>query len=179
MVLKAAELLENEGATGVTRGILSFISILDDWGALTVNQYGLAVGTFVVLVTIKIVCGKSRGVDWYAFVHGCIAGIGNAMACYLDVFASEALTGVPEPLRACQCQGPLTSLHRILPAITLGYSVLDLFDGLFLGVEFALHGAALFFSLIFYIWTDSSHLAIGALVSEMSTINLVRIRAHF
>jgi hypothetical protein len=53
---------------------------------------------------------------------------------FLD--SSEALTGTAEPLRSILCHGPLTSLHRIVPAITMGYGVFDIIEGLSHGLDF-------------------------------------------
>jgi hypothetical protein len=51
-----------------------------------------------------------------------------------------------EPFASLQkCLGPLTSLHRIIPAITQGYAVCDIVNGIHLlskglGPEFLAHG---------------------------------------
>lgn len=175
MVLYAADLLENNRIDATSRLILSLISQLDDWGARTVSLLGVGAVTFVVLLTIRVSMGKYRGVDWYALLHALVSGIGALLATYLDIFASETLTGIPEPLRSCQCHGPLTSLHRVLPAVTMGYATFDFFDGLTLGIDFAMHGAATLLVMVIYVGANAPQLVTPMLLMEVSTINLVRM----
>ena len=53
-------------------------------------------------------------------------------------------TAHAEPLRSIRCAPPLTSLHRLLPAITWGYAIFDLVDSFYLGdMVFAVHSVAL------------------------------------
>ncbi|KAL7575592.1 hypothetical protein ACA910_020162 [Epithemia clementina (nom. ined.)] len=179
MVLEASALLEHENVDPIAHLILSFISKLDDWGARTVNLLHVGAVTFVILLSIRVSAGKYRGVEWYALLHALVSGIGAVMATYLDVYASEALTGVPEPLRSCQCQGPLTSLHRFLPAITMGYATFDFFDGLTLGIDFAMHGAATLLVMVVYVVANAPQLVTPMLLMEVSTINLTMVRADF
>ena len=70
---------------------------------------------------------KKRGIDWYALIHAIISSIGAMICMYLDYTSSTILTGSPEPESTVLCGEPLTSLHRILPAITMGYAIFDLF----------------------------------------------------
>jgi len=42
------------------------------------------------------------------------------------------------------CGGALTSFHRVLPTVTLGYAVIDLLDGMKMGIDFLTHGVVLF-----------------------------------
>ena len=51
---------------------------------------------------------------------------------------------VTEPLGTVLCHGALTSLHRVLPTASVGYSVFDLVDGLSLGPAFMAHGLVMF-----------------------------------
>lgn len=48
-----------------------------------------------------------------------------------------------EPLAMVMCGGALTSFHRVLPTATLGYAVIDLLDGMKLGLDFLSHGLVL------------------------------------
>lgn len=179
MVLEAAQMLEREGLGFATRAILSFITILDQHGAWTWNLRVVGVCTAILLSCVRVIFKKKHGIDWYAFVHALVAGVGSIACAYVDVFAAEALTGTPEPLRTCQCLGPLTSLHRILPAITMGYSMFDLIDGLTLGVDFALHGLATMGVMSFFCETNLPHIIAPMLLMEVSTIPLTVVRADF
>jgi hypothetical protein len=116
--------------------VLSWISVLDDWGAATWNLRHVAIATALTLGLIRKAMHKNHGVDWYAFVHALVTGWGSLLAVYISVAAAETLTGTTEPLRSVLCQGPLTSLHRILPAITMGYALFDVVDGFTTGLDF-------------------------------------------
>jgi len=123
--------------------------------------------------------GKKWGVDWYALTHAIVSALGSIACSYLDVFASETLTGTPEPLRSCQCAGPLTSLHKILPAITMGYSLFDLIDGMTISVDFMLHGLATFAVMAFFLETGTPNFITPMLLMEASTPFLTIVRAEF
>jgi hypothetical protein len=156
--LASSDLLKTEGLSHTTTNILSFIRVLDDYGAQTWNLRAVALMSTVLLVSIRKAFGKQYGIDWYAAVHAVVSSFG-AMACvYLNLMDSETLTGSTEPLRTLNCEGPLTSLHRILPAITAGYSLLDLYDGLEIGSDFAMHGAATFVVMTFFCEAGVPHL---------------------
>jgi hypothetical protein len=179
MVLKAAQLLQVEGVGPVTTGILSFISILDQYGAWEWNLRVVGLVTVLLLWCVRAALQKKRGIDWYAFVHALVSGLGSMACVYLDLFAAETLTGTAEPLRSCQCEGPLTSLHRILPAITMGYSMFDLFDGFTISIDFALHGLSTFSVMAFFCEHNAPHIIAPMLLMEVSTIPLTLVRADF
>ena len=176
--LLAKDLLQQEGLTTLTRSILGFCTVLDEWGAGTHLRI-VAVISSACLLLIRRAFRKKGGVDWYALVHSLITGLGGLTCFYLDVVASETLTGTVEPLRSLQCQGSLTSLHRILPAITLGYSFFDLIDGFTISVDFALHGAATIAVFGYFVEIGLPELSASALVMEMSTVFLSMMRATF
>lgn len=93
----------------------------------------IGVASVLVLTIIHKAIGKPFGVNWCSFFHACVVGSMSFVASYLDVYASEALTGTSEPLGAILCQGPLTTWHSIVPAITMGYGVFDLKEGILMG----------------------------------------------
>lgn len=62
---------------------------------------------------------------------------------------------------------PLTSLHRILPAITMGYSVFDMLDGFHLRLDFLLHGGATFLVMALFVQNDVPHLVTSMLLMEV------------
>ncbi len=117
--------------------ILSFVDFLDsNLGASEWGTREIAVTTALILGIIRLLFGDAYGVNWYSFVHGVVSGYLSLMAVWLSVFAALPLTGVSEPLRSITCQGPLTSLHRIAPAITMGYGLFDILDGITHGIDF-------------------------------------------
>jgi hypothetical protein len=124
---------------------------LDSLGAWTWNTRAIAIGSALLLLGVRLVLKKRGGVDWYALIHAIITGGGSILCVYLDFQATPVLTGLHEPARSLQCYGPLTSLHRLLPAITMGYSIFDLIDGIFLGPDFLLHGFATLIVFSFYV----------------------------
>jgi hypothetical protein len=179
MVVEANELLRQAGLSPLTRTILSFCATLDEWGAWTWSLKSVALISLTLLFGVRLFLKKKRGVDWYAFLHALVTGTGGLACVYLDIFASESLTGTPEPLRSFQCQGPLTSLHRILPAITMGYALFDLIDGLTLSIDFALHGAATLAIFAYFCGIGAAHVIAPFEIMEVSTIFLSMIRADF
>ena len=179
MALPAAESLLTEGLDPLSRYFLSWIQILDDYGAQTWNLRLVGLTACGVFLCIRLLLAKKAGVDWYAFTHALVSASGAIVCVYLDHFASEIITGTPEPLRSCEfCAVPLTSLHRILPAITMGYSLFDLLDGFTLGVDFILHGAATLAVMIYFCET-SPQIVVPYLLMEVSTPFLTVIRAEF
>lgn len=177
MITKAEDLLQNEGISPFTTHILNFCRMLDDSGAWTWKYRDIAIATVLVLLVVRSVCHKKGGIDWYALLHALVSGLGSLACIYLD-FESARLTGTPEPLRSMQCNGPLTSLHRILPAITLGYSLFDLTDGLNLSFDFVLHGGATGLVMLYFCYYDAPHLLGATLTVEISTIFLTMVRAE-
>lgn len=179
MTIAAAELLEKDDIDLVTRGILHGVAALDNLGAREWNLRVVGVATCVFLGLLRILADKRQNVDWYALVHNVVTGVGSVMAVYLDFFSAQTLTGIAEPLRSCACGGPLTSLHRILPAITMGYGVLDLIEGLHLGPDFAAHGVATFSIMTFFVESELPQVVVPFLLMEVSSIFLCLVRADF
>ena len=181
----------------VSRLILSLISQLDRVGAETWNLNHVAMATTATILVIRACLGQLHGVDWYAFMHALVTGVGSILCLYLDVFAYDSLregtytfthvihTTHPRfansrfahstislsptvRLNPGQCgDTPLTSLHRILPAITMGYSVFDMFDGFHLRLDFLLHGGATFLVMALFVENDVPHLVTSMLLMEV------------
>lgn len=82
------------------------------------------------------------------------------------------------------CQQPLTSLHRILPAILQGYALCDILEAIHLrskglGLEFLGHGISTLLVTTTFIEANASHLLTFTLVMEISTIVLGLLKAEF
>lgn len=82
------------------------------------------------------------------------------------------------------CQQPLTSLHRILPAILQGYALCDILEAIHLrskglGLEFLGHGIGTLLVTTTFIEANASHLLTFTLVMEISTIALGLLKAEF
>ena len=179
MTIAAAELLANNNIDSVTRVILHGVEALDSFGARDWNLRVVAVSTCAILSLMRIFFNKKYNIDWYALSHNFVTGVGSVAAVYLDFFSAQPLTGTAEPLRSCLCGGPLTSLHRILPAITMGYGVLDLIEGLHLGPDFAAHGVATFSIMTFFVESELPQVVVPFLMMEVSSIFLCVVRADF
>jgi hypothetical protein len=117
--------------------ILSFVEYIDtNFGATEWSGRQVALATVLVLGVLRATCKEAYGVSWYTLAHAAVSGYFSAMAVWLSVFAAVPLTDVPEPRRSILCQGPLTSLHRILPAITTGFGLFDMMDAHGHGLDF-------------------------------------------
>ena len=84
-----------------------------------------------------------------------------------------------EPLRSAQCEPALTSLHRILPAVAMGYAVIDVYDGLSVGIDFFLHGVLTLTVMLFFCELDRPQIVSPFIIMECSTIFLNFVRATF
>jgi len=158
---------------------LSLTDTLESYGASEWNQYAIIAASFGILLLVRATLGKRWGIDWYALLHALVSGIGGFICVWLDLFASEKLTGIREPLRALECADPLTPLHRILPAITCGYSLFDIIDGIALGgLDFLAHGLATFSVMLFFIQIDRPQLVVTSLNMEVSTIFLDLVKCE-
>ena len=169
--------------------ILQFISnYLDQYNAIEWNLTYVAITTTVVLGIIRIVFQKYHGIDWYAFLHAMISSMGAVMCLYLNFTTSHQLHNIyhmnnttmvslltyPEPLRSIQCHGPLTSLHRILPA------VFDFYDGLTISIDFMIHGLVTFLTMYCFNYIfRAPHIMAPMLFMEGSTIFLTVVKADF
>lgn len=166
----------------MARALLTGIDVfLDQRGAWAWNSRLVGIFTSLFLLGVRIIFQKKRGIDWYALTHAVTSTTGAATCLYLDWMASEHLTGVAEPLRSIHsCQGPLTSLHRILPAMTMGYALFDLLDGLSISVDFALHGAVTLAEMVLFVeLMDAPQIIAPMLIMEGSTIFLNLVKADF
>jgi len=184
----------------LTQLFLSLIDVLDSYGAKTWNLRAVAAASAVVLyATYRLgrsggqQGGKSSsnakvgGVCWEGLLHATVSGVGSAICVYLNHFAAVDISGESEPLRSIRCDGdddasaslPLTSLHRILPAITLGYGLCDIIEGLDLGRDFLLHATALVIVMGTCCEMGYSHTVTPMLLMEISSIWLNLSSATF
>jgi len=166
-------------SSSTSQFILSLISILDAYGAEEWDLRKVAAVTAAILLLMRMTIGHKYDVDWDALVHAFITGWGAVACVYLNIYSSEEISGVSEPLRSIQCAEPLTSLHRILPAITQGYAVCDIINGFSLGREFLAHGIATFTVMTIFVELNASSIILPMLVMEISTILLACIRGTF
>lgn len=114
----------------VSHVFISSIRAFDDvTGAPEWSTRHVAVVSAIILGGVQMVMKQKFGVNWYSFLHAIVTGLGSFVCVWLDVFAAVPMTGVSQPLGAVLCQGPLTSLHTIIPAMTMGFGVFDIIEG--------------------------------------------------
>mmetsp|Transcript_38549 Transcript_38549/g.93245 ORF Transcript_38549/g.93245 Transcript_38549/m.93245 type:complete len:285 (-) Transcript_38549:55-909(-) len=124
----------------------------------------------ILLIGVMQFCiGNWKGVKWFSFIHAVVSGYGSLICMLLSYFAAVQLTGTTEPARSILCQGPLTSLHRIVPAITMGFGMFDIIEGFTNGIDFMLHGLATSFVMAYFTEHDISEVVVGMLLMELST----------
>lgn len=78
----------------ISVAILSFTEKLEELGALEWNLYWVAVVTTLFLFAVKVTLGKKLGIDWLAFIHALVTGLGGILCVYLDYNAAETMTGL-------------------------------------------------------------------------------------
>ena len=160
--------------------VMSWITYLDSFGASTWNLRVVAGVSAVVLLSMRYTIGHKWNVDWDALVHAVISGVGSAVCIYLNIYAASHMTGgVNEPLGTIQCNGALTSLHRIIPAITQGYAICDIINGWKLGPAFLAHGIGTFTIMTLFNELEASAIITPMLIMEVSTIVLAMLRCEF
>eukprot|EP00529_Nitzschia_sp_RCC80_P032374 CAMPEP_0113473244 /NCGR_PEP_ID=MMETSP0014_2-20120614/17942_1 /TAXON_ID=2857 /ORGANISM="Nitzschia sp." /LENGTH=217 /DNA_ID=CAMNT_0000366001 /DNA_START=147 /DNA_END=797 /DNA_ORIENTATION=+ /assembly_acc=CAM_ASM_000159 len=161
----------------------TLISIIDRFdyitGAPNWTSIQVAVVTAIVLGTLRLVCKTAYGVNWYSLFHASVTGICSFVCVWLNVFAGTGITATPEPLGSILCNGPLTSLHAIVPAITMGFGVFDIVEGFAHGTDFILHGLATFSVMAYFCVVGVPEIITPMLLMEISTINLCLMRASF
>lgn len=166
--------------TSLTAILLSFISILDYYGAQEWALGSVAIMSAVIFLSIRFLLGKKYDVDWDALVHAVLTAILSCMCQYLNYYSAIEMRGEPEPYGTiAKCMGPLTSLHRIVPSITLGYAICDIINGFTLSIDAVAHGFATFTVMASFIYLDASPLITPMLVMEVSTSILAFLRAKF
>jgi len=134
----------------------------------------IALSTCVALFLVHKAVGKAYDVNWCSFMHASVVGIMSAVAVYINIYASESLTGTPEPLGQVLCQGPLTTFHSIVPAVTMGYGFFDIAEGMRLAKkDFIMHGIATLSIMSYFCEYGVPEIILPMLLMEISTINLV------
>lgn len=158
----------------------SIISVIDFYGGHEWDLFSVAVTSAAIFLSIRLLLGKKYGVDWDAFVHALLTAIFSCICQYYNSFLADEMRGHPEPYGSIsKCLGPLTSLHRIVPSMTLGYAICDIINGFTLGVDALAHGFATFTVMAAFVYLDASHIIAPMLTMEVSTMFLAIMRGEF
>jgi hypothetical protein len=129
----------------------------------------IAVCSIILIGVVQFTIGDWKGVKWFSFIHAVISGNLSLVCVLLNYFAAFQLTGNTEPLGSILCHGPLTSLHRIVPAITMGFGMFDIIEGFTNGIDFMLHGLATSFIMGYFTEFDIGEIVTPMLLMEIST----------
>jgi hypothetical protein len=117
---------------------------------------------------IKLLTGEWKGVRWYSLSHAVVSGYLSLVCFLLNSFAAEHLTGTTEPLRSILCHGPMTTLHRIVPAITMGFGFFDIIEGLNHGPDFV--SSFIYHKMILYFTGYCTNLILYFRLISISTV---------
>mmetsp|Transcript_31613 Transcript_31613/g.63857 ORF Transcript_31613/g.63857 Transcript_31613/m.63857 type:complete len:255 (-) Transcript_31613:285-1049(-) len=112
------------------------------------------------------------GIRWYSLLHAVLSGYLSLICVYTSYHHA--------PLSSTTlCAGPLTSLHRITPAITLGYGLFDILEAMIksLPKDFLLHGVATFGVMAYFCEYHIPEIVLPFLLMEISTVHLVFMKA--
>jgi hypothetical protein len=86
----------------ISSALLSMIKFtLDDNGAWDWNPRVVGLVSGVVLYAIRSAFHKAHGIDWFSQVNALVTGFGAAAVVYLDIFASEKMTGLAGTYMTC------------------------------------------------------------------------------
>ena len=66
------------------------------------------------------------------------------------------------------CGGALTSFHRVLPTVTLGYAINEFMDGLTLGIDFMTHASVLLTFALYMCENEKNEILSTMLALEVS-----------
>jgi hypothetical protein len=112
------------------------------------------------------------GIRWYSLLHAVSSG-------YLSLICVWTSYNHHSPSNMSLCDGPLTTLHRITPAITLGYGLFDILEATIksLPKDFLLHGIATFAVMAYFCEYNIPEIVLPFLLMEISTVHLVFMKA--
>jgi len=167
------------GLNSTSEVLLSLIGVLDSYGAAVWDLRTVTAASAAFFLGMRMTIGHKYEIDWDACVHAILSGFGSAICVYLNYYAAVNMTGITEPLGSMNCNGPLTSLHRIIPAMTQGYAICDIINGFRLGPAFLAHGIATFTVSAIFCELEASHILTPMMIMEVSTIVLAILRADF
>lgn len=151
--------------------VLEYISTFDATGVLKWNSLMISVTSCVVFLTIRYQSGRKYNIDWEALVHAIVTGTGGSFCVLLDMNIIPQSSYV-----RCHASTPL---HNILPAVTQGYAICDILNGLEFGGAFLAHGIATLMLTSLFSMLGFAYMLSPMLVCEVSTILLSIMRATF
>lgn len=140
---------------------------LADWSSRQV-----AIATVVILGLLFVGLHEKGGIRWYSLVHAVVSGY-LSLICVLTSYYNDH----PSTL----CEGPLTSFHKITPAITMGYGIFDILEATTknLSKDFILHGFATFAVMAYFVECNIPEIVLPFLLMEISTVHLVLMKSSF
>jgi len=132
----------------------------------------VALITIFVLFAVLCLGGNKGGIRWYSLLHAAVTG-------YLSLIC--VWTSYQHNQTASLCDGPLTNFHRLIPAITMGYGIFDIFEAFAqkLSKDFFLHGVATFFVTAYLCEYNVPEVILPFFLMEISTVHLVFMKTSF
>jgi len=120
----------------------------------------------VVFLTIRYQSGRKYNIDWEALVHAIVTGTGGSFCVLLDMNIIPQSSYV-----RCHASTPL---HNILPAVTQGYAICDILNGLEFGGAFLAHGIATLMLTSLFSMLGFAYMLSPMLVCEVSVETRVK-----
>jgi len=153
--------------------MLDTIQWIDDTlGLADYTSRQIAIITAVILGILLITLHEKGGIRWYSLIHAIISGYLSLLCVWTSYYYSPS---------SSLCDGPLTVLHRITPAITMGYGIFDIFEATTksLSKDFLLHGIATFGVMAYFCENDIPEIVLPFLLMEISTVHLVFMKSTY
>mmetsp|Transcript_54 Transcript_54/g.74 ORF Transcript_54/g.74 Transcript_54/m.74 type:complete len:268 (+) Transcript_54:70-873(+) len=165
---------------------LYVLSFIDSYGAQEWNLRIVGATSAIIFLSIRMQFKKKYNIDWDALVHAWITAVGSVICCYFDAnpqyIHPSSSPVIEEPMNSItNCSGPLTSFHRILASITLGYAICDIINGVSNNSKAGIvHGVATMAVMALFVeWLQAPEIIAPMLVMEISTVVLAAIKASF
>lgn len=118
----------------------------------------------LILTAILLTLHEKGGIRWHSLIHAVVSGYLSFICVWMS-FHHNSTTATT------LCDGPLTSLHRITPSITLGYGIFDILEVMTksLSSDFLLHGVATFGVIAYFCEYNIPEIVLPFLLMEIST----------
>mmetsp|Transcript_28290 Transcript_28290/g.40433 ORF Transcript_28290/g.40433 Transcript_28290/m.40433 type:complete len:252 (+) Transcript_28290:210-965(+) len=150
--------------------MLGIIQAIDE--TLGLSNWSSRQVAIITAITLGLLYRHEKwGIRWYSLLHAILSGYLSLICVWTSYHHA--------PSSATLCDGPLTSLHRITPAITLGYGLFDILEATVKSLprDFLLHGFATFGVMVYFCEYHIPEIVLPFLLMEISTVHLVFMKA--
>ena len=155
------------------RMVVDSIQWLD--GTLGLASYStrqIAIITALILGVILATLHEKGGIRWHSLIHAIVSGYLSLICVWISYHHNNDSA-------SSLCDGPLTTFHRITPAITLGYGIFDICEVMTksLSYDFLLHGIATLGVISYFCEYNIPEIVLPFLLMEISTVHLVFMKS--